>query len=97
MNSQLINVAALTNKGVDFDFNYNRALHWLPDDRLSVDLKWTDLINNTLQTDPSTAPADFAGTFGRGFSRDFCIPAQFLQVWHRHVRLADGLSQWRPV
>jgi iron complex outermembrane recepter protein len=37
---------------------------------LSVDVKWTHLINNVLQTDASSSPTDFAGTFGRAFSRD---------------------------
>jgi outer membrane receptor protein involved in Fe transport len=70
VNAQLINVASLKNRGVDFDFNYSRALHLLPDDRLSVDLKWTHLINNSQKASPSDKPVDFAGTFGRGFSRD---------------------------
>jgi outer membrane receptor protein involved in Fe transport len=70
VNAQNINVASLTNRGVDVGVSYNRALHILPDDRLSVDLKWTHLINNTLQTSSASPPTDFAGTFGRGFSRD---------------------------
>jgi outer membrane receptor protein involved in Fe transport len=70
VNAQLINVAALRNRGVDVDFNYSRALHLLPDDRLNVDIKWTHLINNTQQGSPAQKPVDFAGTFGRGVSRD---------------------------
>ena len=70
VNAQLINVASLTNRGIDADINYSRALHLLPEDRLSFDLKWTHLINNTLKTSPTSSPTDFAGTFGRGFSRD---------------------------
>jgi outer membrane receptor protein involved in Fe transport len=70
VNAQLINVASLKNRGVDFDFNYSRALHLLPNDRLSFDLKWTHLINNSTQPDPASASADAAGTFGRGYSRD---------------------------
>jgi iron complex outermembrane recepter protein len=70
VNSHFINQQSLKNRGVDVDFNYSRALHLLPDDRLSVDVKWTHLINNVLQTDASSSPTDFAGTFGRAFSRD---------------------------
>jgi len=70
VNAQLINVASLTNRGIDFGLTYGRALHLLQDDRLNVSLNWTHLINNATKPDPSTAPTDFAGTFGRAFSRD---------------------------
>jgi len=70
VNAQLINVAALWNKGVDFGLTYGRALHLLPDDRLNVTLNWTHLINNKQQASPADPVQDFAGTFGRGFSRD---------------------------
>jgi outer membrane receptor protein involved in Fe transport len=70
VNAQLINVASIKNRGIDVDFNYGRALHLLPDDRLNVDIKWTHLINNSTQGSPVQQPVDFAGTFGRGLSRD---------------------------
>jgi outer membrane receptor protein involved in Fe transport len=70
VNAQLINVASLANRGVDFGLSYGRALHLLNDDRLSIDLKWTHLINNKQQASPADKPVDSAGTFGRGFSRD---------------------------
>jgi iron complex outermembrane recepter protein len=70
VNAQLINVASLKNRGVDVGATYSRALHLLPDDRLNVDIKWTHLINNSQQASPADKPVDFAGTFGRGFSRD---------------------------
>jgi iron complex outermembrane recepter protein len=70
VNAQLINVAALWNKGVDVGITYGRALHLLPDDRLNVALNWTHLINNKQQASPADPVQDFAGTFGRGFSRD---------------------------
>jgi outer membrane receptor protein involved in Fe transport len=70
VNAQLINVASLKTRGVDVDFNYSRALHLLPDDRLNIDVKWTHLINNTFQNSPAQKAVEFAGVFGRGSSRD---------------------------
>ena len=70
VNAQLINVASLANKGIDFGLTYGRALHLLNDDRLNVSLNWTHLIDNKQQASPTDKPVDFAGTFGRGFSRD---------------------------
>jgi outer membrane receptor protein involved in Fe transport len=70
VNAQLINVAALENKGIDFGLTYGRALHILSDDRLNLSLNWTHLIDNKTQASPSDKPVDNAGTFGRGFSRD---------------------------
>ncbi len=70
VNAQLINVASLANRGVDFALIYGRSLHLLPDDRLSVNVNWTHLINNKQQASPADPVQDFAGTFGRGFSRD---------------------------
>ena len=72
VNAQLINVASLANRGVDFALIYGRSLHLLPDDRLSVNVNWTHLINNKQQASPADPVQDFAGTFGRGFSRDRC-------------------------
>jgi outer membrane receptor protein involved in Fe transport len=70
VNAQLINVASLANKGIDFGVTYGRALHLLNDDRFNLSLNWTHLIDNKQQASPSDKPVDFAGTFGRGFSRD---------------------------
>jgi iron complex outermembrane recepter protein len=70
VDSQQFNIASLKNRGVDVGLTYGRALHILPDDRLSVDLKWTHLITNSTQATSADAPVDNAGTFGRGFSRD---------------------------
>jgi outer membrane receptor protein involved in Fe transport len=70
VDQELFNIAALKNRGVDVDVNYSRALHLLRDDRLSFDLKWTHLITNSFQASSLTSPTDFAGTFGRGSSRD---------------------------
>ena len=55
---------------MDFALIYGRSLHLLPDDRLSVNVNWTHLINNKQQASPADPVQDFAGTFGRGFSRD---------------------------
>jgi outer membrane receptor protein involved in Fe transport len=70
VDSQQFNIASLKNRGVDVGVTYGRALHLLHDDRLSFDLKWTHLINNSQQASALVSPTDFAGTFGRGFSRD---------------------------
>lgn len=70
VDSQQFNIASLKNRGVDVGLTYGRSLHLLPDDRLNFDLKWTHLINNSQQATSDDAPVDFAGTFGRGFSRD---------------------------
>ena len=70
VDAQNFNIAALKNRGIDFGLTYGRALHLLNDDRLNVNLHWTHLINNSQQASSLTSPTDFAGTFGRGFSRD---------------------------
>lgn len=70
VDAQNFNIAALKNRGVDFGATYSRALHLMPDDRLSFDLKWTHLFLNSQQASSFVSPTNFAGTFGRGFSRD---------------------------
>ena len=70
VNSHFINQSSFKNRGIDFGVTFARALHLLPDDRLSFDLKWTHLINNIEQASPTSPPIDFAGVFARGFSRD---------------------------
>jgi iron complex outermembrane recepter protein len=70
VDQQQFNIASLKNRGVDVGLTYGRALHLLQDDRLNVDVKWTHLINNSQQATAADDPQDFAGTFGRGFSRD---------------------------
>lgn len=69
VNGQLINVAGFQSKGVDVGVNYNRRLGLVADDRLSLSINYTYLIDNKTQSDPATPPVDSAGTFGRGFSR----------------------------
>jgi outer membrane receptor protein involved in Fe transport len=70
VDQKLFNISALKTRGIDTSFTYARALHLLPDDRLTFDLKWTHLINNSFQASALSAPIDFAGTFGHGSSRD---------------------------
>ena len=69
VNGQLINVAGFQNSGVDVALNYGRRLNLMADDRLNLSVNYTYLIHNKTQSDPSAAPIDAAGTFGRGFSR----------------------------
>lgn len=73
VNAQLINAAALVNRGIDATLNYSRPLHLLPQDRLTLNVNYTHLIRNSTQASPNEAPVDSAGTFGRGFSRDSAL------------------------
>ena len=69
VNGQLINVAGFQNSGIDVALNYSRRLNLMADDRFTLGINYTYLIHNKTQGDPSDAPIDSAGTFGRGFSR----------------------------
>jgi iron complex outermembrane recepter protein len=69
VNGQQINVASLKNRGVDVSVNYTRRLNLMPDDRLTLALNYTYLIDNKIQSSPGDPVIQNAGTFGRGFSR----------------------------
>ena len=73
VNGQLINVAGLHNEGIDFGLNYGTRVGLVPDDKLTLAVNVTHLIDNETQSSPSEAPSDSAGTFGRGFSRNSAL------------------------
>jgi iron complex outermembrane receptor protein len=69
VNGQLINVAARRVRGIDAGLRFARRLQWLGDDRLSLSIRYTYLMDNKTQSDPAEEVEDDAGTFGRAFSR----------------------------
>ena len=73
VNGQLINVAGLHNEGIDFGVNYSTRLGLVADDKLTLAINVTHLIDNETQSSPSEDPVDSAGTFGRGFSRNSAL------------------------
>ncbi len=66
VNAQLINIAAFQTRGVDVTMRYGRALGLATDDRLTLNVNYTYLLDNTVQTDPATPRQEDAGGFGRG-------------------------------
>ncbi|WP_324749173.1 TonB-dependent receptor [Sphingomonas sp. LY54] len=64
VNGQLINVAQMKTKGVDFALRYQRPLGLMEDDRLGLTLNYTYLIDHKTQANPSAPVIDYAGEAG---------------------------------
>ena len=97
VDAQQFNISSLKNRGVDVGVTYRRALHLLPDDRLTFDLKWTHLIKNQSKAS-SLSPTNRLCRYVRPrLLARLGVPSDFVQVRHRHVGLADRLSERRSV
>ncbi|MCD2323089.1 TonB-dependent receptor [Sphingomonas sp. IC-56] len=64
VNAQLINIAAYETRGFDAQLRYNRALGLVDGDQLGLNINYTYTLDFKTQSDPASAPLEFAGTFG---------------------------------
>ncbi len=68
VNSQLMNLASLESRGIDLGVRYSTSVGLAQNDKFQLTGNYTYLIDNITQSDPTEAPEDDAGTFGRAYS-----------------------------
>lgn len=67
VDAQLMNVASLKTRGVDFGLRYGRSLGWIGDDRIDLSGNYTYLIDYKTQANPTAPVVESVG--GVGYSK----------------------------